>query len=1003
MRLSRKLVLALVGIVVLGSTAAVWAYFAANGGGAASAHVGTLGTPTHVTTSYTSGSSTVGVSWTGVASPGSGTFGYYVTRYAGTTPSAACGTSPAALTTSATCNDAGVANGTFTYKVTAVYHSWTAQSAGSAPVTVASDTTPPTFGSPALTFATTGANTYASGGSVYYNPQGANSGSFTVNAPNVADPDSGLQKVNFPALAGMTGGGDVSAPGPYSTTYGWTSGSTSSGSNNVTASNNATLSATALFNVFPDTTAPAGGAITANGAATFSTTGTVSLGKTDFTDLGSGIAGNVITRAAGTLSGNVCGSLSGAATVTISGGNDPATLGTGCYQYTLTGTDNVGNTATTTSSVVKVDRAAPSGGAITANGAATFNTTGTVSLSTTLFTDANSGIAANAITRAAGTLTGNSCGSLSGATAVTVSGGNDAATLTSGCFQYTLTGTDNAGNTATATSSVVKVDRVAPTGGAITANGAATFNTSGTVSLSTTPFTDANSGIAANVITRATGTLTGNSCGSLSGATAVTVSGGNDAASLATGCYQYTLTGTDNAGNTATTSSSAVKVDTTGPALTITASGANVSTTGGTTVYFKNGGGSSGTFTVTAADPDSGINASSFPNAPSGWTKSTGTNSATYTLGNASSSTSLSGFSATSGAGTVSNLTVTITLDATAPTVTAVVGAARSDGTAVPGTNSVRASGKYYVYANISDASSGVNPATTTATVTALAGSTSTVSLATAGGPWTVAGTSYSYRSAIQTAGSGVSGSQTITATANDNVGNTPSATSVAVTVDNTAPTVSSINRSDPNPTKASSLIWTVTFSEPVAGVTAGNFSVVTSNIGGTAPTITSVTPSGSVPASTWTVTVNTSSNTGTDSGSVGLNLANNTGITDAATNALSTATFAGQAYTFDTTAPAVAITSLADGGGNSKLAVNGTGSTGANDGTVTVYVCRSATCSAATAVETITGVTVQAGGTWSVLSSSNGTGLWYATAVRTDLAGNTAEYDNFGPFNLTK
>ena len=38
-------------------------------------------------------------------------------------------------------------------------------------------------------------------------------------------------------------------------------------------------------------------------------------------------------------------------------------------------------------------------------------------------------------------------------------------------------------------------------------------------------------------------------------------------------------------------------------------------------------------------------------------------------------------------------------------------------------------------------------------------------------------------------------------------------------------------------------------------------------------------------------------------------------------------------------------------------------------------------------------------GGTWSYTSGNIGIGVYYATAVRTDTAGNTATAANFGPF----
>ena len=86
--------------------------------------------------------------WDAVVAPAGGTLnGYYVERFAGSTPSAACATSPSSLTSATACNDTGVADGTYTYKVTAVFRSWTAQSAASNSVTVVNDTAAPTVSS----------------------------------------------------------------------------------------------------------------------------------------------------------------------------------------------------------------------------------------------------------------------------------------------------------------------------------------------------------------------------------------------------------------------------------------------------------------------------------------------------------------------------------------------------------------------------------------------------------------------------------------------------------------------------------------------------------------------------------------------------------------------------------------------------------------------------------------------------------------------------------------
>ena len=134
---------------------------------------------------------------------------------------------------------------------------------------------------------------------------------------------------------------------------------------------------------------------------------------------------------------------------------------------------------------------------------------------------------------------------------------------------------------------------------------------------------------------------------------------------------------------------------------------------------------------------------------------------------------------------------------------------------------------------------------------------------------------------------------------------------------DTTAPTLTSLTRAGASSTvNGGPLTWTVTFSEPVNGVTTSNFALATSGTAGTAPTITSATASGGAPSATWTISVSTTGTTGTNAGSIGLNLANATNVKDVATNNLATSTFTGQAYTYDTTAPTVSnVTStLADG-----------------------------------------------------------------------------------------
>jgi len=82
---------------------------------------------------------------------------------------------------------------------------------------------------------------------------------------------------------------------------------------------------------------------------------------------------------------------------------------------------------------------------------------------------------------------------------------------------------------------------------------------------------------------------------------------------------------------------------------------------------------------------------------------------------------------------------------------------------------------------------------------------------------------------------------------------------------------VSSINRVGTTPTNATSVQFTVIFSESVTGVDTGDFTLATTGVSGAS--ISTVSPAG--PATTYTVTVNTGSGDGT----IGLNLVDDDSI----------------------------------------------------------------------------------------------------------------------------
>jgi hypothetical protein len=239
------------------------------------------------------------------------------------------------------------------------------------------DTTAPS--APVLTLSGATGSTFTAGSAVFINAQATKSGSVQI-AATTTDPDSGIQKVNFPVLTGFTSGDGDDTTTPFATTYAWTGAIGATGTKTVTSTNTVTATATSTFTITSDTTVPATGALTVNGSATtsFSTTGSYSIVRTDYTDGGSGLASSTLTRETATLSSSdgiangTCGTYGAASTIPVSTTTESLLPGSNCYRYTLTGTDNVGNVSSTTS-IVMVDTTNPSAPALTLS-AATGNT-----------------------------------------------------------------------------------------------------------------------------------------------------------------------------------------------------------------------------------------------------------------------------------------------------------------------------------------------------------------------------------------------------------------------------------------------------------------------------------------------------------------------------------------------------------------------------------------------------------------------------------------------------
>ncbi|MEG4066573.1 Ig-like domain-containing protein, partial [Microcoleus sp. Pol11C2] len=147
-----------------------------------------------------------------------------------------------------------------------------------------------------------------------------------------------------------------------------------------------------------------------------------------------------------------------------------------------------------------------------------------------------------------------------------------------------------------------------------------------------------------------------------------------------------------------------------------------------------------------------------------------------------------------------------------------------------------------------------------------------------------------------------------VTDTAGNN--NTAStSTDNTVAYNNTFPTVTSINRLDPSPTAAATATYSINFSEDVTGVDVSDFTLVPNDVtGASIGTLTTVD------AKTYQLEVNT----GTGSGTIGLNLVDDDSIKNSLGVELGGATagngnLTGQIYDIDKTPPTGSLNAVAD------------------------------------------------------------------------------------------
>ncbi|MDX6676000.1 MAG: hypothetical protein QOE31_52, partial [Solirubrobacteraceae bacterium] len=427
-----------------------------------------------------------------------------------------------------------------------------------------------------------------SGSTVFYNP--AQSGSFDVNTTSSA-PYAGVSALGFPAIAGFSGGGTVTAPisgTTYRGTYAWSANeaSPSPGVQSISATNNIGQTATnsTAFSVVRDDSGPSGGSVDATGlggtGGRYSTSMTLSVLLARGSDAGAGLAtsGAQLLRASaaltsdGTASGG-CGTFGPYNEV---GADDPASPRSDtvpvdriCYRYHYVVSDGVGNDTTYSSGDVKVDATAPPVPGLgfsaldnaywSGTGSAIFYRPGAASgafkvTATSVDTTAGTSAIDFPILPAGWT---SSAGGL-GIGTYAWSAPNPTAPVGA----QTVTASNYAGRSSSSTFTAT-ADPDAPAGGNVSY--ASGYTGASTISVAFAAGTDAGSGLdaASAVLQRSRAALANGTCGTFDAfATVASAPTTPNSDGISAGnCYQYRYRVADNVGNVATyTSAGVVKV-----------------------------------------------------------------------------------------------------------------------------------------------------------------------------------------------------------------------------------------------------------------------------------------------------------------------------------------------------------------------------------------------------------------------------------------------------------
>jgi Bacterial Ig domain/Chitobiase/beta-hexosaminidase C-terminal domain/Bacterial Ig-like domain/PASTA domain len=408
-------------------------------------------------------------------------------------------------------------------------------SQASAAVTVTVDNSAPS--TPVISLSESSSYAFVSGQTVFVNA--GQSGSYDVSATS-SDAQSGIERIRFP-------GPVDDSSSPYGTTYGF---GDLSGSQTVTAYNNAGLSASDTFTVTSDTTAPATTDDTGTiGSAWRNTPVTVTLNPSDS---GAGVAATYYTTDGSTP------------TTSSSQGTSVDLTSNGVYTIKYFSVDRVGNAEAvkTAGTQIRVDLTNPSAPALTLSESSAFAHV----IDTTVYVKSGQTGTYTVAATSSDPLSGINKMRFPGGVDDTVSPYQTIYALDDLTGTQTVTAYDNAGNSSSSDFDVT-ADDVAPSGGSVSYTDG--YDADGQIPVSTSNGTDALSDVDAStgILERRTSALTDGTCAGFSGGWTPVSSPDTVATDT---CAQYRYRVSDHVSNEVVyTSANVVKVDQTAPNTSI--------------------------------------------------------------------------------------------------------------------------------------------------------------------------------------------------------------------------------------------------------------------------------------------------------------------------------------------------------------------------------------------------------------------------------------------------